>query len=269
MRRSLGIKVPELSKSGARALARQVAANLKTLPAQLTKRLSTITSYAAAGGLRGEELVDEIEHALGLDRVKAKKLAVGQVIQINATLTRERHQALGITHYVWRSVPDQHTRNWHRNLNGKTFAYDDPPMGGGAGPKDHGHPGSSDRCRCQAIPVMPTAQELSEKGRKQAAERAHAATEQVATAKAKAATQAHREALRLAATLRASARANDAAKARAAAEVLARKSAAEAASIAARTQAVDLLDKRSVEAAADELAAKITGAPRERGRKDQ
>jgi SPP1 gp7 family putative phage head morphogenesis protein len=154
-REGLGLEIPELSRKNVRRLAKRTAREIRGIAESVSERIAPIVARAVSRGLRGSALADELTRRLGLEKEAAKRLAVGQVIRINSDVTRERHEALGITEYIWRSTDDEHTRAWHRKLNKSRQRYADPPLGGGGGPKDYGHPGSADVCRCQAIPVIP------------------------------------------------------------------------------------------------------------------
>lgn len=155
--RSLTIQIPELSRANVRRHARRTVREIQGIADAVAERLAPVVTRAVAGGVRGEVLARELERRLGLERKTAVRKAIGQVIRINSEITRERHEQLGITEYIWRAVDDAHTRDWHRKLNRTRQRYDSPPLGGGGGPKDYGHPGSADVCRCQAIPVMEAA----------------------------------------------------------------------------------------------------------------
>lgn len=155
VRLSIGFAAPEMRLKRLQQIARRTLRRIRGIVTNVSERLAITVAKAAREGLRGKALEDAIARSLRVEREHARNIAIGQVIQINSTLTRERHQALGVTEYVWRCVPDQHTRAWHRKLNGTKCSYDSPPRGGGGGPHDHGHPGTADRCRCQAIPVIP------------------------------------------------------------------------------------------------------------------
>lgn len=155
VRRSIGFAAPNMQLKRLRAIARATLENVRGIVVNVSERLTITVAKAAREGIRGKALEDIIARSFRVEREHARNIAIGQVIQINSTLTRERHQALGVTEYVWRCVPDQHTRLWHRKLNGTKCSYDSPPRGGGGGPHDHGHPGTADRCRCQAIPILP------------------------------------------------------------------------------------------------------------------
>lgn len=155
VRRSIGFKAPEMTPKRLQVIARRTLQRVRGIVNNVSERLTITVAKAAREGLRGGALTDLIQRSLRVEREHAKNIAIGQVIQINSELTRERHQRLGVTEYVWRCVPDRHTRPWHRKLNGKTVRYDSPPEGGGGGPHDYGHPGTADRCRCQPLPVIP------------------------------------------------------------------------------------------------------------------
>lgn len=153
--KEVAIQVPELSPKNVRSLATRTVREVKGIAQSVAERVESAVTRAVTKGIRGEELAKELERILGIEKKAAKRVAVGQVIRINSEVTQQRHEALGITEYIWRATPDEHTRRWHRKLDKTRQRYDSPPVGGGGGPKDRGHPGSADVCRCQAIPVIP------------------------------------------------------------------------------------------------------------------
>jgi SPP1 gp7 family putative phage head morphogenesis protein len=153
--RSIGLTIPELSRSSVEKHARRTVREIRAITRSVAARLAPVVARAVSEGIRGEALAVELERRLGLERKVAQRRAIAQVIRINAAIRRERHEKLGITEYIWRSVNDQHTRRWHRKLNGTRQRYDSPPEGGGGGPHDHGNPGTADVCRCQDLPVIP------------------------------------------------------------------------------------------------------------------
>lgn len=53
--------------------------------------------------------------------------------------------------YIWRTQEDEKVRDLHRDLEGKTFNRDNPPVSGTAGFR--GNPGEPANCRCYAEPV--------------------------------------------------------------------------------------------------------------------
>lgn len=74
-------------------------------------------------------------------------IAQHQLTSLHAEVQRERAKAVGVTHFVWRTQGDAKVRDAHRALEGRTFAYDDPPS--------EGLPGQPVNCRCYAESVIP------------------------------------------------------------------------------------------------------------------
>lgn len=58
-------------------------------------------------------------------------------------------QAAGSAEYIWRTSKDNEVCLRCRRLNGRRYAWDNPPRGG--------HPGCAPGCRCEAEPVLPAA----------------------------------------------------------------------------------------------------------------
>ncbi len=159
LKQSLGVRVPELSRRRSQRLARAVVQTIRGFARELAAALAPAVSEVARKGARADALIGLIEKRLAVHRTRARDIAIGQVVRINSTVTRERHEALGVKEYIWHAVGgrsgDRYTRRWHAKLHGTRQRYDRPPRGGGGGPYDHGNPGSKDKCRCQALPVLP------------------------------------------------------------------------------------------------------------------
>ena len=88
----------------------------------------------------------------GKSRARSSLIARDQVTKLNGSVNRVKQQSLGVTHYIWRSVSDDAVRDRHRDLNGKKFAWDDPPVISPDGRR--GHPGDDYQCRCYAEAVL-------------------------------------------------------------------------------------------------------------------
>lgn len=95
-----------------------------------------------------------------LDGSKANLLARDQIGTLSADLTRTRQESAGVKEYIWRSSGDERVRACHRELDGKTFRYDDPPAmwymtkRGKIYTGRHCNPGEDYQCRCVAKPVF-------------------------------------------------------------------------------------------------------------------
>lgn len=117
-------------------------------------RIGEIVEKGAKDGARWEDLASKIGEATNVGENRANLIARDQTLTLNAQLTKFRHKEMGIEEYVWATTEDTRARQWHLDLDGKRFSYDDPPMGGGTSEDDVGNPGEGINCRCQAIPVI-------------------------------------------------------------------------------------------------------------------
>ncbi len=107
-------------------------------------------------GARVEEIAERIQGATGASEAQASLIARDQVLKLNAQITQARHQAAGITEYVWRTSRDERVRPRHKHLDGTRQRYSAPPV---VDPRTgrRGHPGEDYPCRCTADPVIPGA----------------------------------------------------------------------------------------------------------------
>lgn len=105
-------------------------------------------------GERVETLRDRIMAQTSAVRSRASLIARDQVLKLNANVSHARHQAAGITEYIWRTSRDERVRETHRDLDGQRFRYDTPPI---VDPKRgrRENPGGDYSCRCTAEPVIP------------------------------------------------------------------------------------------------------------------
>jgi len=113
-----------------------------------------------APNARVETIRDRILEEGEVTKRQAALIARDQVLSLNAQVAQARHEAAGITQYVWRTSGDGDVRPDHKALNGKVFSYDAPPVvnasevrRGRAERREH--PGQDYQCRCTAEPVIP------------------------------------------------------------------------------------------------------------------
>ena len=105
-------------------------------------------------GIRAEELAKTLQEEIGFGKTRATLIAVNETLTLAGELNKQRQVALGLQEYVWSTSNDERVRSSHAELDGQTFSWNDPPVGGGTSPEERGHPGSGIRCRCVAIPVL-------------------------------------------------------------------------------------------------------------------
>lgn len=104
-------------------------------------------SITKGGGITS--ITDAITKRTGMARTHADLIANDQTGTIISQLNSYRAKSAGAEKYLWRSMEDRRVRPKHRELDGKTFKYNDPHGG------DDGQlPGEPIRCRCLAEPIF-------------------------------------------------------------------------------------------------------------------
>ena len=70
-----------------------------------------------------------------------------------AEYRKNRFKQEGVTKYRWSTVLDGRERKLHRELNGKIFSWDNPPIIDER-TGERGNPAEAYNCRCKAIPII-------------------------------------------------------------------------------------------------------------------
>lgn len=120
---------------------------IKDVPEKVAKDLEALIRRGVMSGASVRDLQEQIRERLPMTEHRAKLIAQDQTLKLNAALTRQRLQSVGVTEYRWRSVMDNRVRPEHAEYNGKVFSWDKPPP--------DGHPGTPVRCRCRSEAVWP------------------------------------------------------------------------------------------------------------------
>lgn len=153
--RTIGIQVPEFREEIGAAWRKEHVAKIVNIAPEARERITGYLQEVGERGMRVETFRKRLEEVEGMSYRRARLIARDSVLTVNARLTEERHKAAGIVEYEWLAMSGGSTRDHHAKLSSNRYRYDDPPMGGGTGPNDRGHPGSGIGCRCQQIPVIP------------------------------------------------------------------------------------------------------------------
>ena len=124
---------------------------IRSMAADKVARVRTILDDAGLG-TRVETIAKQLRDEMGVTRRQAALIARDQVLKLNSAVTKKRHEAAGITEYLWRTSGDASVRPEHRKLEGKRFAYDDPPVVAKNG--DRARPGEYFQCRCTMEPII-------------------------------------------------------------------------------------------------------------------
>ena len=109
----------------------------------------------ASQGYRFDKLREIVADRYGVSQSKAKFLAMQETSLFMSKFRQQRFQQIGITHYRWRTSNDVRVRPDHRKLNGRIFAYAQPPITDSAtGARNN--PGEDfGPCRCNDEAIVP------------------------------------------------------------------------------------------------------------------
>lgn len=103
-------------------------------------------------GIRAESLQKTIEYRYNVSQSKARFLAKQEISLLTSKYKQSKYQEAGVNNYKW-SISNVRTRPDHRDLNGKIFSFDDPPITNrSTGEKNN--PGEDFGCNCVAIPIV-------------------------------------------------------------------------------------------------------------------
>lgn len=94
-----------------------------------------------------------IQDKLGVAEKRAKLIARDQANKMYGSLTELRSRFNGWDFYEWDTVEDEAVRPDHKRLQGKIFAFSDPPVTVRSGKRsgEQNNPGQDIQCRCVAM----------------------------------------------------------------------------------------------------------------------
>lgn len=98
--------------------------------------------------------VEGARKALWVSRLRSQAVARDEVYGLQADALRQWATETGSTHYIWVTARDERVRASHSALDGKVFAWAEPPVTGAR--EGANHPGEAPNCRCRALPVEAT-----------------------------------------------------------------------------------------------------------------
>nr|WP_241013811.1 phage minor head protein [Pandoraea nosoerga] len=138
-----------------RALMAEQVTLIKSIPLEAAERVHRLTIEALEDSTRAAAISKEIQRSGEVAKSRADLIARTEVSRAATSLTEARARAVGSTHYRWVTSGDSDVRPGHRALNGKVFAWDDPPEVNENGRIMRHHPGQIWNCRCYAEPILP------------------------------------------------------------------------------------------------------------------
>lgn len=127
---------------------------IQSIPTEAAQRVHELTIKGLEDSTRAAEFAEEIHRTGEVTRSRATLIARTEVARTSTTLTQARAEAIGSTHYIWRTAHDSSVRPGHRAMEGKVCEWARPPAVIENGETMHFHPGQIWNCRCYAEPVL-------------------------------------------------------------------------------------------------------------------
>ncbi|WP_175920376.1 phage head morphogenesis protein [Burkholderia pyrrocinia] len=137
-----------------RALLAEQVRLIKSIPLDAAERVHRLTLEGMVDSTRAAQISKAIQESGQVAKSRADTIARTEVSRTAATLTEARALDVGSPGYFWRTSGDSDVREDHRELEGKFFTWDKPPIAdkrSGA----RAHPGCIYNCRCWAEVVLP------------------------------------------------------------------------------------------------------------------
>ena len=149
--------VPTITEEQRAALKAQyvddVSISVKNFTKAQTDKLRAMVEENLFTGLAdNKSLVKAIVDEFGVTENKARFLARQETGLFTAKYKEITAKEAGITKYKWSTSHDERVRGMHKELDGKIFSWDNPPITNEKG--DRNNPHEDWQCRCEAIYVI-------------------------------------------------------------------------------------------------------------------
>lgn len=125
---------------------------ITSLPLEAGERVQALAKEAVIGGRRHAEIAAEIMRSGEVSASRATLIARTEVARTASLLTQTRAEAIGATHYVWRTSQDSHVRASHKAMQGQVCELANPPL---LSDGTRTHPGQIFNCRCTMRIIVP------------------------------------------------------------------------------------------------------------------
>lgn len=127
--------------------------SINDLAAETVYKLRQRIEDAVGQGMRAGKLKEILMAEYGIASNRAKFIARQETSLFTAKYREVRYTDAGLDLYQWSTSNDSHVRLDHKELNGRIFRWDDPPISDKAtGARNN--PGQDYGCRCVALPVI-------------------------------------------------------------------------------------------------------------------
>lgn len=116
-------------------------------------RLRLRVAREVGQGTRAEDLKDMIMAEYATTANRAKFIARQETSLFVSKFRQVRYEKAGLDEYRWSTSNDDRVRHDHRDLNGRIFSWDNPPIVDKRTGR-RANPGEDFQCRCTALPVF-------------------------------------------------------------------------------------------------------------------
>jgi len=144
--------VPDLTPDARAKMAGEYSDSMKLWVNDFSRKLivdlRADVQNNALQGYRSDNLVELIRRRYGVTARKAEFLAEQETRLFMAKFRKQRASDIGSGRYVWRTAKDSLVRKDHRDLDGRVFFYDHPPIAD-VRTSTRGNPGEIWGCRCR------------------------------------------------------------------------------------------------------------------------
>lgn len=150
---SIDVKVtPELREDLKREYTENLELSIKNFTNEQIIELRQIVEENTFKQNSNKSLIKQIQEHYGVTESKAKFLANQETSLLVAKYRKSTYTRAGITKYKWSTSHDARVRETHKELDGKIFSFDNPPIVNKKGERKN--PGEDFGCRCIPIPII-------------------------------------------------------------------------------------------------------------------
>lgn len=133
-------------------LAEQVTL-IQSIPLEAAQRVHRLTLEGIENSTRAREIAAEIMRTEEVTTSRAVLIARTETSRTATALTQARAEHIGAPGYIWTSSHDGSVRSEHKELDGKFFTWDNPPVADKRS-GTRAHAGAIWNCRCWCNVVL-------------------------------------------------------------------------------------------------------------------
>ena len=138
-------------------IQRKYTSNLDTYlnewKSEQIERLREKAEKNSIEGYRADKLQKIVQAEFGVTQKKARFIARQETALFVSRYRQVRYTDAGVREYIWSTSKDERVRDDHKDLSGKKFSWDSPPIVDKSTGR-RANPGEDFNCRCLALPTI-------------------------------------------------------------------------------------------------------------------